>query len=211
MPADSRTIAVGVLTGLRVPLSVAAAALVWAAAPGGAAAWAAVALLIAGELTDMLDGMLARRLGATSRFGELFDPYCDSVSRLVVYFGLAAAGITPWWLLLVLAIRDVSVSYVRLLCLHTGRKVAARWTGKIKAIVQGPGAIVLAATAAVPAVDRAEWIDAARATLVWVVALVTGGSLIDYFLAAVKPEGAKKSSRPNRSGPSEEKGHFDSF
>ncbi len=196
---------VSLVTAARVPLAAGAAVLLAASQPGGAAAWAAVALLLAAEATDMTDGILARRLGVAGPFGELFDPYCDSVSRLVAYFGLAAAGLSPWWLLLVLALRDVSVSYVRILCIRTGRKVAARLSGKLKAIVQGTGAVALAATQAVRPVAEAEGVGHVRLGVALLVGTVTAWSCVDYFVAGVRREAPPR--RGDR-GPSEQMGQL---
>ncbi|MBS3735254.1 MAG: CDP-alcohol phosphatidyltransferase family protein [Phycisphaerae bacterium] len=174
------------VTVIRIPLAAAAAGLLATADVGAPAAWVAVALLLAVEVSDLTDGMLARRWGVTSRFGELLDPYCDSIARLATYAGLAAAAISPWWLLLVLAVRDVSVAYVRILCILSGRQVAARATGKLKAVIQGGAAIMLAGTLALA--PLADWthVAALRFVLVALVATVTLASLVDYFLAAIR-------------------------
>ena len=44
------------------------------------------------ELTDALDGAIARARGVTSELGATLDPLTDSMSRLIVYWTLAAAG-----------------------------------------------------------------------------------------------------------------------
>jgi CDP-diacylglycerol--glycerol-3-phosphate 3-phosphatidyltransferase len=185
-PASRRRAAVIAFTAARIPLAAAAAVLLAHAAAASPAAWAALLLILAAETTDMLDGLLARRLGVAGRFGELFDPYCDSVSRLVAYSGLAWAGLCPWWVVLVMAVRDVSVSYVRILCMHQGRQVAARASGKLKAIVQGAAAVGLALTLAVGAWARADGIESVRLAVAWLVATVTAWSAGDYFAAAVR-------------------------
>jgi CDP-diacylglycerol--glycerol-3-phosphate 3-phosphatidyltransferase len=182
----ARRAAVIAVTAARIPLAAAAAVLLAHAAAASPAAWAALLLLLAAETTDMLDGLLARRLGVAGRFGELFDPYCDSVSRLVAYSGLAWGGLCPWWVVLVMAVRDVSVSYVRILCVHQGRQVSARPSGKLKAVVQGAAAVGLALTLAVGAWARADGIESVRLAVAWLVAGVTAWSAGDYFAAAVR-------------------------
>jgi len=180
------------VTASRVPLAAAAAAIVAFASARSPGAWAALALLLAVEATDALDGVLARHFGVAGRFGELFDPYCDSVARLVTYFGLASAGLCPWWLVLVMALRDVSVAYIRIMCAVAGRAAAARLSGKLKAIVQGAGAIALAASLAIaPAAETP--LPVLRSAVAWAVAAVTVWSLADYFAAAVRPQ---KTARP---------------
>jgi len=181
-----RTIVICV-TASRVPLAATAAAILCLLAwPGSAAAWVVVALLAAAEATDMIDGTLARRWGTVSRLGELLDPYCDSISRLMMYSGLAYAGACPAWLVLVLAVRDVSVSYARIICLHTGKRVAARLSGKLKAIVQGTGAIMLAVLLAMNWPDEILRAKVGLVTAI-VVAVVTLWSLADYAVGALTP------------------------
>ena len=115
----------------------------------------------------------------------MFDPYCDSVARLIVFFALASAELVPLWLPAVMAIRDVSVAYVRMLCMHTGRKVAARFSGKLKAAVQGAGAIVFMTMFAWPALDALA--GQLRPVLAAVIAAVTLWSGVDYLIGALKP------------------------
>lgn len=190
MTRKHRQAVVIAVTVVRVPLAAVAAGLLHVAGAGSAAAWAVVGLLLAVEITDMSDGILARRWGVVSRFGELLDPYCDSVSRLITYFGLAAGGLAPWWLLLVMALRDVSVSYIRIKCILDGRKVAARLSGKLKAIVQGTAASVLVLSLAVRPLAESEHVGLLRGAAVGLVAAVTCWSLLDYFVAAVRPRPA---------------------
>ncbi len=185
MTSRAKYLLVQSFTGSRVLLAGGFVAVLTTASAGSAGAWAAVGLLAIIEITDFLDGTLARRLGATSRFGELFDPYCDSVARLIVFFTLASAGLAPLWLPAVMAIRDVSVAYVRILCMHTGRKVAARFSGKLKAIVQGTGAIVFATTLAWPAMDALA--GPLRPIFAAVIAAVTLWSAVDYLIGALTP------------------------
>ena len=189
MTHRSRQILVIIVTAARLPLAAAAAALLAFAGAGSAAAWAALGLLLAVEVSDAMDGVLARRLAVAGRFGELFDPYCDSIARLVTYSGLAWAGLCPWWLVLVMAVRDVSVAYIRIMCVISGRQVAARLSGKLKAVVQGLGAVVLAAmlAAAAPAAPL-------RSAVAWGVSAVTAWSLVDYFAAALRQKTASPPS-----------------
>ena len=72
-------------------------------------AWALVVLMVAG-ITDYLDGTLARRLNQTSRLGQLLDPIADRLYILAVVAGLALRGIIPWWLAVLLPLRDILLS-----------------------------------------------------------------------------------------------------
>ena len=67
----------------------------------------AFAVLVASGATDWLDGYLARRLGQTSRLGELLDPLADRLYIFAVVLGLALRHMVPWWVAVLLPLRDV--------------------------------------------------------------------------------------------------------
>jgi len=69
-------------------------------------AWALVVLMISG-VTDFLDGYLARRLDQFSSLGEILDPVADRLYILAVVVGLALRDIIPWWVAIILPLRDL--------------------------------------------------------------------------------------------------------
>ena len=69
----------------------------------------AVALLIAAGLSDWLDGKIARALNQTSRLGQLLDPAADRLYIVATIVALAVRAIIPWWLVAVLALREITV------------------------------------------------------------------------------------------------------
>ena len=68
-------------------------------------AWALLLLAVSG-VTDYLDGYLARRLDQFSRFGQVLDPVADRLYILAVVVGLAFRDIIPWWVAVILPLRD---------------------------------------------------------------------------------------------------------
>ncbi len=68
--------------------------------------WALVVLMVAG-FTDWLDGKLARVLGQASKLGQILDPVADRCYILAVVVGLALRDIIPWWLAVILPLRDI--------------------------------------------------------------------------------------------------------
>lgn len=60
-------------------------------------------------LSDALDGVLARRLGALSRFGAALDPVADKVLITVMFVCLAQSGLVPWYLAAVVIARDIVI------------------------------------------------------------------------------------------------------
>ena len=68
--------------------------------------WALGLLMLSG-LTDYLDGYLARKLNQTSALGEILDPVADRLYILAVVLGLALREIIPWWVAVILPLRDL--------------------------------------------------------------------------------------------------------
>lgn len=178
-----RVLWINLVTASRLALAVPVAVLtIWS----GDHRWAIIAstaLVVAIELSDLIDGQLARRHGAVSSWGKVFDPYADSVSRLIVYWSLAMVGRCLAFVPLVMAVRDVTVGYARMFMMRRGQDVSARYTGKLKAMVQGTSAFVLMS-------GPLYW-GAWRAGLVYglsfVVVGVTLASMVDYARAALRP------------------------
>lgn len=93
------------------------------------------ALFIVMELTDLLDGMAARKLGIVSPFGKLFDPFADVLARLAYFICFAFSGIMPLWVFLIVIFREYSISFLRMLLTQQGIAMGARKGGKTKAVV----------------------------------------------------------------------------
>jgi cardiolipin synthase len=67
----------------------------------------AVWVLIAGGISDWLDGKAARWLNQYSRLGEMLDPVADRLYILATLATFLIRGIVPWWLVAVLIGRDL--------------------------------------------------------------------------------------------------------
>jgi len=148
----------------------------------------ALIIVILSELTDLFDGIAARRRKEVTDFGKLLDPLADSVSRLTIFlcmaveFAVGSDNRIAMYLVLFLLWRDSLVSTLRTVCAHRGVVVAARWSGKVKAVVQ---AVVIFAILGLRVIfgDRATenepfWI---YHSLLAVASIVTVWSLYDYF------------------------------
>jgi cardiolipin synthase (CMP-forming) len=69
----------------------------------------AVGVLIAAGISDWLDGKIARALNQASRLGQVLDPAADRLYIAATVVALAVRGIIPWWLVAVLALRELTV------------------------------------------------------------------------------------------------------
>lgn len=68
--------------------------------------WALVVLMVSGA-SDYVDGYLARRWHQTSRLGRVLDPAADRLYIAVTLVLLAWRDVVPWWLVALIALRDV--------------------------------------------------------------------------------------------------------
>ena len=65
----------------------------------------ALAAFLAGGLSDVADGMAARKLHASTKMGRIFDPIVDVLFNGAVAFALTRAGYLPMWILVLVGIR----------------------------------------------------------------------------------------------------------
>jgi CDP-diacylglycerol--glycerol-3-phosphate 3-phosphatidyltransferase len=133
------------------------------------------------ELTDAIDGKIARRFRLVSEWGATLDPYADSVSRLIVYWALATKGRVLLFVPLIMALRDITVAYSRIVLAQNNRSVSAKKSGKIKASVQATGAfLALGGPLYWEAIGRWSYY-----ALSWIIIVVTFFSAIEYVHEAV--------------------------
>lgn len=66
-------------------------------------------LAMAGGVSDLLDGYLARRFGWMTHWGGVLDPLADKFLLVSTTLTLAWLGHLPWWLVALIVIRDVVI------------------------------------------------------------------------------------------------------
>jgi CDP-diacylglycerol--glycerol-3-phosphate 3-phosphatidyltransferase len=103
-----------------------------------------LALLSVAELSDMLDGWIARNFNQVTEIGKLIDPLADSVWRTSLFLSFTAQPIfLPMWIVFLFLLRDSAISTLRTLCALKGHTLAARFSGKLKAVLQGTSAFII--------------------------------------------------------------------
>ena len=147
---------------------------------------AALALAISFELSDLFDGMLARRHDDASDFGALFDPFADSVSRFTIFLCYLQAGYAHIWMVAIIFFRDSLVSFLRVLCARRNVVLSARISGKAKAVVQGLGIGAVNTLVVLQAADSMEDVKPITMVILGIVAILTALSGADYFLSILR-------------------------
>ena len=126
--------AANLLTTSRLVLTLPIILLIYAGRPW--AMWTAFGVFIAAMLTDVFDGMLARRDPNRSPLGTYLDPVADKVLLTSLFICLAHLGVAPMWTALVFVVREFVVSGVRSAAAAQGQIVGANWMGKTKTFLQ---------------------------------------------------------------------------
>jgi CDP-diacylglycerol--glycerol-3-phosphate 3-phosphatidyltransferase len=99
-------------------------------------ALAAMAVYAGIAITDLLDGYLARKWEVVSEFGKLMDPIADKIYTLTLYGAFVLLNVISQWWVWPIIIREVTVTFARLIMVKRGLVIAAEKSGKIKAFVQ---------------------------------------------------------------------------
>jgi len=150
------------------------------AGDGHATGWRVVATAVftVASITDNLDGRLARRLGLVTDFGKIADPIADKALIGSALVGLSLLGELPWWITVVIAVRELGVTLLRFWVIRYG-VIPASKGGKWKTLTQivAIGLFLLPLPAAV---DLASWLVMGVAL---VLTVVTG---LDYVIRAVR-------------------------
>lgn len=86
------------------------------------------------ELSDFLDGYLARKYNLVSDLGKVLDPFADVLSRITYFLCFAFTGLMPLWVFLIIIYRELGITFLRMMMMGRGVVVAASLWGKLKAI-----------------------------------------------------------------------------
>jgi CDP-diacylglycerol---glycerol-3-phosphate 3-phosphatidyltransferase len=101
-------------------------------------------LLGISELSDAFDGYLARKYDQVTDLGKVLDPMADSIARISVFLTFTIDPVRlPIPLIFIFLYRDSVVSTLRTICALKGFALAARMSGKIKAVIQAIAAFVV--------------------------------------------------------------------
>ncbi|MDX6209448.1 MAG: CDP-diacylglycerol---glycerol-3-phosphate 3-phosphatidyltransferase [Frankiales bacterium] len=139
------------------------------------AAWVVFAVA---SVTDRIDGDIARRRGLVTDFGKVADPIADKALTGSALISLSIVGELPWWVTVVILIREVGVTALRFWVIHYGVIPASRG-GKIKTMLQGVGLGLYV----LPLTGWVHEIAVAVMAVAIVVTLVTGGDYVFRALA----------------------------
>lgn len=158
----------------------------------GALRWWAAVIFIVAIATDGIDGYLARKYEIVTDLGKLLDPIADKVLTGFAFIGLSILGELPWWITIVVLIREVGITIYRFIVV-SDHVLAAAWMGKLKTVAQA----VALSLALLPLWNLVGgWIFWVNGVAMTIAVILTIASGIDYVITEVRGSRARKASAP---------------
>jgi CDP-diacylglycerol---glycerol-3-phosphate 3-phosphatidyltransferase len=130
------------------------------------------------SITDHFDGNLARSRGLVTDFGKIADPIADKALTGSALIGLSLLGELPWWVTVVIAVREIGITLLRFWVISYGVIPASRG-GKAKTLFQivGIGLFIL---------PLPTWSNPVRWAVLAVALALTVVTGVDYVVRAVR-------------------------
>ncbi|MFD0596306.1 CDP-diacylglycerol--glycerol-3-phosphate 3-phosphatidyltransferase [Catellatospora coxensis] len=130
------------------------------------------------SFTDYVDGWIARRYELVTSFGKVADPIADKALTGSALVLLSWYDLLPWWVTLVILVREWGITLLRFWVIRYG-VIAASRGGKLKTVLQ------IAAIAWYLWPFPAPW-SAVGPWLMGAALLVTVVTGVDYVVAAIR-------------------------
>src|SRR5690349_2556590 len=96
----------------------------------------ALVLFIAGGVSDLLDGQLARKHKLITNFGILMDPLADKIMVCSAFIAFVGLQWIAAWMVVIIVARELAITGLRLLAASKNVVLAAEGYGKHKTISQ---------------------------------------------------------------------------
>jgi CDP-diacylglycerol--glycerol-3-phosphate 3-phosphatidyltransferase len=97
--------------------------------------WVTTAVFLFALATDFLDGRIARKYNLITNFGKLWDPIADKAITGMAFVGLSILDELPWWVTIVILVREWGITLLRFVIIKYG-VMAANRGGKAKTMMQ---------------------------------------------------------------------------
>jgi CDP-diacylglycerol---glycerol-3-phosphate 3-phosphatidyltransferase len=130
------------------------------------------------SITDYVDGWIARRHNLVTSFGKVADPIADKALIGTALVLLSAHDVVPWWVTVLILVREIGITAMRFLVLRHG-VIPASPGGKLKTLLQSLGIGWLLLPLPDALADVGLWVVYAA----MVVTVVTG---VDYVIRAIR-------------------------
>ncbi|CAB4332053.1 unannotated protein [freshwater metagenome] len=141
-----------------------------------AAQWTAAIVFLVAAITDLVDGVWARRYGLVTNFGKIADPIADKALIGTALVALSIREEISWWVTGIILFREVAITVMRFWVIKHGVIPASRG-GKLKTVSQ----IVAIVAFLIP---MSGWVDMVAQVSLGIALALTITTGIDYILKA---------------------------
>lgn len=97
--------------------------------------YSAVFIIIISGLTDIADGIIARKFNLVSDFGKIMDPVADKCTQGSIVLCLVARYPLMWMMLGFFVIKEIIMATLGYLVMKRGLVNSAKWYGKLNTVV----------------------------------------------------------------------------
>ncbi len=132
-------------------------------------------IFLLAALTDLMDGIIARRTNRITVTGTLLDPIADKLLMSAAFISLVELGLAPAWMVTVIVGREFAVTALRMVAMTQNVPIAANRWGKAKTTSQ-----VVAVSILILGKKLGKWAILGHVAL-WVALVLTVISMVTYF------------------------------
>ena len=133
------------------------------------------------ELSDLLDGKIARKYNLVTDLGKVMDPFADTLSHLTFFACFFGMGIMPALAFIIIMWREFSILFLRMLMMGKGKAVAANIWGKSKTVLYAVVSILSIAYIVLSHFVPGEWENIYQSILSVLFYLAALASLLSFL------------------------------
>ncbi|MCZ2403703.1 CDP-diacylglycerol--glycerol-3-phosphate 3-phosphatidyltransferase [Paenarthrobacter sp. Z7-10] len=152
--------------------------------------WTAVVAFVVAIYTDKLDGDIARKRGQVTDFGKIADPIADKLLIGSALILLSALNELPWWITILMLVREVGITALRFVVIRYGVIPASRG-GKLKTVLQTLAIFLFI----LPLKGLIPWLGTAAFYVMLVALAVTLVTGVDYIVHAIRMRSLARAAR----------------
>ena len=93
-------------------------------------------VFIIAAITDWYDGWLARKFNYITEWGKFMDPLADKILTSTAFMAFVIVGILPLWMVLLIIIRDLVITLIRVYADYRKVSFTTTRTAQIKTFMQ---------------------------------------------------------------------------
>ncbi len=160
--------------------------------PGMIALWV---IQLVSEISDVLDGHIARSRNLVSDMGKIMDPFADVISRVTYFVCFTYVGMMPLWALMIILWREFCIMFIRMVMAKEGTALAAKWGGKAKAVfyfVSGIFGLIVLTMQSLGAVNGIQIMSVIARWLFILAAFSSLLSFMEYLILFLKTDSMKQ-------------------